>query len=130
MIFSFLLAVLTVHVLRAAVFPAEAYWHTVREMGYEDVSTLPEEVVQTKIPQKFNKVYERYNALLKTEGYDLSLYRGKTCTRYTYQIPSENARANIFVYKGKIIGGDISSITIDGIMIPIKNTEEKKAGKE
>ncbi len=93
----------------------------VKEMGYDDVSEKPYEVVEFTIPETFNDVYMRYNNLLKESGYDLAQYRGKTCKRYTYLIPSQNARANIIVYDGKIIGGDISGITLDGIMVPIKN---------
>lgn len=93
---------------------------TVKEMGYDDVSETPYEVVEFTIPTQFNEVYNRYNDLLKTAGYDLSPYKGKVCKRYTYLIPSQNARANILVYNGEIIGGDISSITLDGIMIPIE----------
>lgn len=92
---------------------------TVKEMGYDDVSQTPYEIVEFTVPMEFNDVYNRYNELLKSEGYDLSLYKGKVCKRYTYLIPSQNARANIIVYEGEIIGGDISGITLDGIMIPI-----------
>lgn len=98
-----------------------AFSQIVREMGYDDVSEKPYEVVEFTIPETFNAVYERYNNLLKESGYDLSQYKGKKCKRYTYLIPSENARANIIVYDGKIIGGDISGIMIDGIMLPIKS---------
>ena len=104
--------------------PRPVFSDIIRKMGYDDVSETPYEVVEFVIPMNFNNVWENYNNLLKEKGYDLSLYKGKKCKRYTYLIPSENARANIIVYKGEIIGGDISSITLDGIMIPIKNTKE------
>ncbi len=104
--------------------PQPVFSEIVRQMGYDDVSETPYEVVEFEIPLKFNSVWENYNNLLKEKGYDLSLYKGKKCKRYTYLIPSENARANIIVLGGKIIGGDISSITLDGIMIPIKSSEE------
>ncbi len=94
-------------------------------MGYDDVSENPYEVVELIIPKEFNDVWEKYNNLQKENGYDLSLYKGKRCKRYTYLIPSQNARANVIVAEGKIIGGDISGITLDGIMIPIKNSEEQ-----
>lgn len=97
----------------------ENYYEIVRNMGYEDVNSTPEEIVELIIPMEFNNVYKRYNSLQKEGGYDLSFYKGKKCTRYTYLIPSVNARANIIVYNGNIIGGDISGITIDGIMIPL-----------
>jgi len=104
--------------------PQPVFSEIVRQMGYDDVSETPYEVVEFEIPLKFNSVWENYNNLLKEKGYDLSLYKGKKCRRYTYLIPSENAHANIIVSDGKIIGGDISSITLDGIMIPIKSSDE------
>ena len=104
--------------------PQPVFSEIIKQMGYDDVSETPYEVVEFEIPMKFNSVWENYNNLLKEKGYDLSLYKGKKCKRYTYLIPSENARANIIVSDGKIIGGDISSITLNGIMIPIKSSEE------
>lgn len=104
--------------------PQPVFSEIIKQMGYDDVSETPYEVVEFEIPMNFNSVWENYNNLLKEKGYDLSLYKGKKCKRYTYLIPSENARANIIVSDGKIIGGDISSITLDGIMIPIKSSEE------
>lgn len=98
---------------------AQAFSRIVKEMGYDDVSEKPYEVVEVTIPENFNAVYEKYNAMQKEGGYDLSTYKGKKCKRYTYLIPSRNARANILVYNGKIIGGDISGITLDGIMKPL-----------
>ena len=104
--------------------PQPVFSEIVKQMGYDDVSETPYEVVEFEIPLEFNSVWENYNNLLKEKGYDLVLYKGKKCKRYAYLIPSENARANILVRGGKIIGGDISSITLDGIMIPIKSSEE------
>lgn len=104
--------------------PQPVFSEIIRQMGYDDVSEKPYEVVDFIIPTEFNNVWENYNKLQKEKGYDLALYKGKKCKRYTYLIPSENARANILVSDGKIIGGDISSITIDGIMIPIEMSSE------
>lgn len=122
------LAIITLAVILASryIAPEErvVFSQIVKEMGYDDVSERPYEVVEFTIPETFNDVYTRYNNLLKENGYDLSLYKGKTCKRYTYLIPSENARANIIVHDGKIIGGDISEITLDGFMLPIKNKNQ------
>ena len=109
-----------------SVFPSDGaqYYNIVKNMGY-DCLDEPVEVCEINIPEEFNAVYLRYNKLQKSGGYDLSLYRGKSCVRYTYLIPEENARANILVYCGKIIGGDICSITLDGIMIPLQKSCEK-----
>ncbi len=98
---------------------AEGYFGIAEKMGYSDVQKTPYEVVKFTIPENFTAVYERYNNLLEESGYSLVPYKGKECTRYTYLIPSVNARANVIVYDGKVIGGDISGIAIDGVMIPI-----------
>lgn len=96
------------------------YFEVVVDMGYTDAEHEPCEIEYITIPEEFGKVYTRYNEMLKKEGYDLSQYKGERCIRYTYLIQSANARANILVHNGKIIGGDICGITIDSIMIPIK----------
>ncbi len=106
-----------------------AFSQIVHDMGYADVTKDPVETEVFEIPEKFNPVYEEYNKIQKEAGYDLSLYKGKKCMRYTYLIPSENARANIIVYDGKIIGGDICSITLDGVMIPLGNKSGTKTLK-
>ena len=103
-----------------------AFYEIALNMGYTDIETEAYEVTEVKIPENFGKVYQRYNELLKNGGYDLSPYKGKKCTRYTYLIPPLNARANILVLGGKIIGGDISGITIDSIMIPLEKEYETK----
>ena len=38
------------------------------------------------IPQIFSKVYENYNNLQKKSGFDLSKYKGKPATVYTYKL--------------------------------------------
>ena len=115
-----LTAIILVYIIWYFTGSSEAFSQKVREMGYDDVSETPYEVVDFTIPEEFGAVYERYNALLKKGGYDISKYKGKKCKRYTYLIPSQNARANILVCDGEIIGGDISGITIDGIMLPLQ----------
>lgn len=79
------------------------------------------------IPNEFSDVYENYNDLQKTAGYDLSKYKNEECTVYTYRVKhykpfgdDDYAMANLIVYRGRIIGGDISSAKIDGKMYPLK----------
>lgn len=107
--------------LCAAVFSASApdYSRVLVNMGYTPLGE-PTEVAEVEIPVEWGAVYENYNALQKEGGFDLSPYKGKICTRYTYEIPEMFARGNILVYEGEIIGGDICSITIDGIMLPLE----------
>ncbi len=68
-------------------------------------------------------VYNNYNNLQLEAGYDLSLYKGKDCIMYTYEIynhPFGKAFAHIIVYKGEVIGGDISSVNLDGFMTALE----------
>ncbi len=88
--------------------------------GWE-VSTVPLEVVEVTIPNEFNDVYEKYNQLQISQGFDLTEYKGKAVTRYTYSIINypdgiENVRANLLVYKNRVIGGDICTLDIQGFM--------------
>ncbi len=97
--------------------------------GWE-VSTVPLEVVQVTIPNEFNEVYKKYNQLQISQGFDLSNYKGKAVTRYTYSIVNypdgiENVRANLLVYKNKVIGGDICTLDIRGFMHSFDSSADK-----
>ena len=77
------------------------------------------------IPRQFNDVYLEYNKLQKKQGFDLSLYSGKTAKQYTYKVlnhPSngENIYLHLIVLDDKVIGGDISSTELNGFMQPFK----------
>ncbi|MGI5967365.1 MULTISPECIES: DUF4830 domain-containing protein [Anaerotruncus] len=80
-----------------------------------------EEILEVKIPKELDEVYEKYNEIQKSQGCDLTKYGGKRCKRYTYIVLNypdqpENVRANIVTYNGKIIGGDVCSVELDGFM--------------
>ena len=78
-----------------------------------------------EIPVVFSAVYKNYNDLQKSAGFDLSAYKGVTVTVYTYPVGrirsgnDDEYYVNLMVYKGRIIGGDISSRNIDGEMLPL-----------
>ncbi|MFV0497014.1 MAG: DUF4830 domain-containing protein [Candidatus Fimivivens sp.] len=85
------------------------------------VNPEPDEVVEIIIPKKFDEVYENYNNIQKEQGMDLSRYKGKRCKRYSYTVLNypggeQNIRLNILVCKNKIIGGEVSSMGLDGFM--------------
>ncbi len=74
-----------------------------------------------QIPSEFNETYEKYNELQKMQGFDLSKFQGKTVELYVYEVlnypdTEEEIHANILIYKNKIIGGDVSSVNIDGFI--------------
>ena len=84
-----------------------------------DVAATPAESSQVRIPDKSSEVYDRYNALQKSQGYDLSPYAGKNVMRYVYKInnypgATEPVYATILVYKNQIIGGDVTDTSAKG----------------
>lgn len=86
-------------------------------LGYEYDGVFTEKIFT--IPNEFDMVYNNYNEIQKSAGYDLGKYKGKECVMYTcelYNHPFGRCRANIIVYEGEIIGGDISSVNLDGFM--------------
>lgn len=70
------------------------------------------EEVNVTIPSEFDAVYSEYNDIQKSQGLNLNKYRGKDVTRYTYKVTNYDGcdgtvYANLLVYKGKIVGGDL-----------------------
>ena len=88
--------------------------------GWE-VSASPKESGQVKIPQEQSDVFERYNALQKGQGYDLSKYAGKTVMRYVYKInnypgATEPVYATLLIFKDQVIGGDVTDTSAKGVI--------------
>lgn len=78
------------------------------------------------IPVRFGDVYNCYNELQKSAGYDLKNYAGKLVTQYTYRVEEpDTERVNLLVYKQKIIGGDISSSALRGCMRALLPAEKQ-----
>ena len=80
-----------------------------RNLGYE-VEFLCEEKIT--IPKKFNNVLINYNKLQKEQGFDLSKFCGKICTKKRFLVnspknKSEKYVADMIIYEGKLIGGDV-----------------------
>lgn len=86
-----------------------------------NVTTSPAESSQVRIPVEESEIFSRYNALQKSQGYDLSQYAGKTVMRYVYQInnypgATEPVYATLLVYKNQVIGGDITNTAAKGVI--------------
>ena len=93
-----------------------------------DVSASPVESSQVRIPEEQSDVYSRYNALQKSQGYDLSQYAGKVAMRYVYKInnfpgATDPVYATVLVYKNQIIGGDITNTATKGVVQGFKRQE-------
>lgn len=94
----------------------------IANLGWQ-VGLEPDEAVEVAIPKKFDEIYENYNAIQKEQGMDLTRWRGKRCTRYSYTVlnhpnadKAPSVRLNLLVCAGKIIGGDVCSMGLDGFM--------------
>ena len=97
-----------------------------KSLGWE-VTTSPVESGQVKIPKESSEIFDRYNALQKSQGYDLSQFAGKTVMRYVYQVNNypgamEPVYATLLVYKNQIIGGDITNTAVKGSVQGLKSS--------
>ncbi len=95
------------------------------DLGW-DVTTSPAESSQVKIPKETSEVFTRYNALQKSQGFDLSQYAGKTAMRYVYKVNNyPNATAPVYatllLYKNEVIGGDITDTSPGGKLQGLKS---------
>ena len=88
--------------------------------GWE-VTNSPVESSQVRIPEDSSEVFDRYNALQKSQGYDLTNHAGDTVMRYVYQInnypgATEPVYATILISKNQVIGGDITDTAARGVI--------------
>ena len=95
-----------------------------------DVTTSPVESSQVRIPAESSDVFDRYNQLQKSQGYDLSAYAGKTVMRYVYKInnypnATEPVYATLLVYKNQIIGGDVTDTAAKGVVRSFKMPKQE-----
>ena len=89
-----------------------------KDFGW-DVTTSPVESSQVRIPEETTEVFDRYNNLQKSQGYDLTQFAGKKVMRYVYKInnypgATEPVYATLLVYKNQIIGGDVTDTAAKG----------------
>ena len=102
-----------------------------KNFGWE-VTNSPTESSQVRIPENTSEVFERYNELQKSQGYDLSRYAGKNVMRYVYKVnnypnATEPVYATVLVYKNQVIGGDITDTTPGGKLVGLMKAEELTA---
>lgn len=109
--------------------PSRSYTGYIESLGWQtdEKSVSVSDIV---IPAQWDETMEQYNDLQKKSGYDLTDYKGKTAKLYSYAVLNfegydKPVFINLIVYNGEIIGGDISSVAIDGFMIPLSKEKEK-----
>lgn len=93
-------------------------------LGWE-VDASSETAKEIALPETLGGVLAEYNELQKQQGYDLSQYCGEVCESYTYVLTSypsgeTGVIAQLFIYKGRVIGGDIHSAALGGFMHGLK----------
>lgn len=84
-----------------------------------EVDKSSEQSVKITVPSEFNKVYENYNALQQSQGLDLTDYKGKEATVYTYNVinaTGDDVKCNLILCENKIIAGDLCTTTLNGTM--------------
>lgn len=86
--------------------------------GWE-VTTSPVESCQVRIPAENSEVFDRYNSLQKSMGYDLTDYAGTTVMRYVYEVnnypgATEPVYATLLISKNQVIGGDVTDTAAKG----------------
>ncbi len=90
-----------------------------KQFGWQ-VNTEPIEVKDVAIPAQFDDVYLQYNNIQKEQGLDLTPYAGKTCKQWIYAVTNypqaTDVRATLLVYDNRVIGGDLSTVQLDGFM--------------
>ena len=96
--------------------------------GWE-VTNSPVESSQVRIPEKSSEVFDRYNALQKSQGYDLTAHAGSTVMRYVYEVnnypgATQPVYATVLVYKNQIIGGDVTDTAAKGAIQGLKKPAE------
>lgn len=104
-----------------------------------DVAASPVESGQVRIPRETTEVFERYNELQKSQGYDLNQYAGKNVMRYVYKVnnypgATEPVYATVLVYKNQVIGGDVTDTAarghIRGFAMPEAETTEATQNRD
>lgn len=88
------------------------------DFGWQ-VASSPAESGQVRIPEQTSEVFDRYNQLQKSQGYDLSKFAGKNVMRYVYKVENfpgatDPVYATVLVHKNQIIGGDITNTAPGG----------------
>ena len=90
------------------------------DCGWE-VAAAPVKTQAVLIPSESSEVYDRYNALQLSQGYDLTAYAGKSVSRYVYEVKNypgatEPVYATLLVYNDNVVGGDVASSRQNGVM--------------
>ena len=99
----------------------------ISDYGWQ-VDPKPVDTANINIPREFNAVFESYNTICQSSGFNLSDFKGARAVRYSYRVLNHQdsemgiIHANVLVVKNNIIAGDISSLKAGGFIQPISDT--------
>ena len=94
------------------------------------VVSQPEETEEFRIPSDFDRIITEYNQIQIRQGLDLTKYKGKTVTRYTYKVMNYDANngeasVNLIIYKDRIVACDLSKSDEGNFVLPLLNNKSK-----
>ncbi|MBE6827389.1 MAG: DUF4830 domain-containing protein [Ruminococcaceae bacterium] len=98
------------------------------------VNPEPVEVKEIIIPAEFDEVYSNYNNIQKEQGFDLEQYKAQRAKKWTYTVINypgyegkDCIRATLLIINGKVIGGDVCSVELNGFMHGFLNPASETA---
>ena len=98
----------------------------IRSLGWECGET-PAEEKRILLPEVFPEVLANYNELQLQQGFDLTQYAGKEISMVTYRLLNypvdDEVLCTLYLYKNRIIGGDIHSTAFTGFMRELHSME-------
>ena len=89
-------------------------------LGWE-IEPDSEELKTVLIPDCSEGVMADYNALQRSQGYDLSGWEGKTCTQVSYRVTNypgydQTVYVTLYITGKRVIAGDVHSAALNGFM--------------
>ena len=85
---------------------------------------------EVAVPEQFGEVYRQYNELQRSQGFDLTPYRGQKAVRFTfpledYPAPKEAGPvyANVLFVGDTIAAADICAVGARGFIRPVRSSE-------
>ena len=88
------------------------------------VTGNPTSTESFSVPANFDRIMLSYNEIQKSQGLDITKYKNKKVTRYTYKATNYKSDAgdvyvNLIVYKNTVIACDVSSADPRGFIEPL-----------
>ncbi len=82
------------------------------------------ECAEFSVPEDFDRVISGYNELQRMQGLDISKYKNKRVTRYTYKVKDYEGYdgevvVNLIIYKKTVIACDVSTTDPNGFVKPL-----------